>query len=317
MKKLLCLLLSLTLLCGCGAPVAGGADQTTTAPEQTRDPNAPLTDGKTLKLLAVTSSFGLNTTQFLYEAAVDQGCTDVVVGRLYASGCTLKMHAQWAKDANAGYQYTKIKDGAWSTVEGADLKFGMQDEDWDIIFVQQSAADAGIAGSYGNYIDELMPYIKQYSTNQDARYVWNMTWAYQGDSTQSVFVNAFVSDQQFMYDTIVSVTQEKLGSRTDFDRIIPTGTAVQNARTSYFGDTLTKDTYHLNNLGRAIAGYMLYATLTGQPLSAIDPGPLKSYDLPDTLELTEADKAVIIESVNHALAEPYKVTQSQYTQTPG
>jgi hypothetical protein len=33
-------------------------------------------------------------------------------------------------------------------------------------------------------------------------------------------------------------------------------------------------------------------------------------------ELTEAEKLVVLESVNNALANPMEVTQSQYTQAP-
>ena len=52
----------------------------------------PLCDGKTLKLLAVTSSFGLNTTEILYHIAKAEGVENVIIGRLYVSGCSLKMH---------------------------------------------------------------------------------------------------------------------------------------------------------------------------------------------------------------------------------
>ena len=82
-------------LCACGGnPTANTTEpqQTTGSTEPTRDPNAPLCDGKTLKILAITSSFGLNTTQLLYDVAVAEGYDpeDVTVARLYTSGCTLK-----------------------------------------------------------------------------------------------------------------------------------------------------------------------------------------------------------------------------------
>ena len=38
----------------------------------------------------------------------------------------------------------------------------------------------------------------------------------------------------------------------------------------------------------------------------------KAIDRP----LTEMEKAIILESVNNALANPYKITQSQYTVAP-
>jgi hypothetical protein len=286
--------------------------------QPTVDRETPLCDGKTLKLLAITSSFGLNTTEFLYDIAVAQGCTNVVVGRLYGSGCTLEKHVNNAANNTPFYQYTKNTDGKWQELykydengqSGATMLHGLQDEDWDIIFIQQSAAQSGIADSYGDYVDQLMGYVHKNKTNPDARFVWNMTWAYQGDSEQSVFVKTFKSDQSYMYETIVDVLQEKIVPRTDFHSIVPSGTAIQNARTSYFGDTLCRDTYHLNNLGRVIAGYTLYSVLTGKALTEINLGPVRSKEEPSLLYLMDNDKQVIIEAVNAAIANPYEVTQS-------
>ena len=317
MKRLISLLLCLVMLILCACTGAGQSDpsgDTGASTQETIDPNAPLSDGKTLKLLAITSSFGLNTTQFLYDIAVAEGCTDVVVGRLYASGCTLAKHVENAQLNAAGYTYTKNSTGTWETIEAASMLYGLQDEDWDIIFIQQSAAQSPIIETYGDNIDLLMQYVQTNKTNPNARFVWNMTWAYQGDSDQMVFTTVFKSNQMDMYETIVDVVQDKIVPRTDFTAIIPTGTAIQNARTSYFGDTLTKDTYHLNNLGRAIAGYTLYSVLVDKELTEINLGEVKSYDITGSLTLTDEEKAVIIEAVNAAIKNPYEVTQSTHTE---
>lgn len=314
---LLCALLMATLLCACSKEPEKEPEQVETQP--TVDPNAPLCDGKTLKILAVTSSFGLNTTELLYHVAKAEGVENVVVARLYASGCTLQQHVEAAKTGSNHYQYTKFSDengGQRVVMEGIPLKYGLEDEDWDIIFTQQGAAYAPLVGSYGNYLDELMPYLQENKTNPNARFVWNMTWAYQGNSDQKVFVDNFSSNQTAMYESILSATKEKIVPRTDFAAIIPTGTAVQNARTSYFGDTLTKDTYHLNNLGRAIAAYTVFSILTGKELTEVNLGPVNCYDLPQNLELTDSDRQVIIECVNNAVKNPWEVTPSTFTEKP-
>lgn len=318
LKALLCLALCAVLLCACTAPAAPTDPVQTTAAEvqPTIDPNTPLSDGKTLKFLAITSSFGLNTTQLLYDIAVAEGCTDVVIGRLYASGCTLEKHVNWANSNEAGYIYTKNNSGKWETIENATMQFGLEDEDWDIIFIQQSAAKAGQVDSYRDYIDQLMTHVQANKTNPNARFVWNMTWAYQADSDQEVFIDTFNSDQMYMYECILNATKEKVVPRTDFSAIIPSGTAIQNARTSFMGDTLTKDTYHLNSLGRAIAGYTLYSTLTGKPLTEINLTNITKAMSNDTEPylLTDKEKAVIIESVNNAISNPFQITNSTYTE---
>ena len=326
LKRILSLLLCpvmLLPLCACG-----GTPAETTAPETTAgateptgyvpavDPKTPLSDGKTLKMLCITSSFGLNTTQLLYDIAKDQGAENVVIARLYYSGCKLSQHVEFLTTDKPAYTYTKNSDGKWATTNDVTMYYGLKDENWDIIFLQQGAHHAGLVNTYGDYIDTILEYVCEHKTNPNARFVWNMTWAFQQDADNNTFNTSYNKSQMTMYNMILDTTKEKIVPRTDFGAIIPSGTAIQNARTSYFGDTLTKDTLHLNNLGRVIAGYTAWATLTGKTIEQINLPPVNSYDLPDYLLLTEADKAVIMESVNNAMANPWEVTPSVYTEKP-
>ncbi|MBQ3252812.1 MAG: DUF4886 domain-containing protein [Oscillospiraceae bacterium] len=317
-RKIIAILLSLVAmlsLCACGGQAAiSGSTETTGSTKPAKDPNTPLCDGKTLKILAITSSFGLNTTQLLYDIAKAEGATEIIVGRLYISGCSLEMHVGNAKSNANAYRYTKISstDGVWKTMENVSLAQGLNDEAWDIIFTQQGASQSGQLGTYSNYVEQLMAYIKETKKTPTVGYVWNVLWAYQQDTDQAVFHNVFNSDQMFMYQENLRAAKEKVLPTGLFDALIPSGTAVQNARTSYFGDTLTKDTYHLNNLGRVIAGYTLWSILTGKELTEINVGPVSSYDLPIAVELTDEDRKVVIECVNNAIKSPWEVTPSSY-----
>ena len=317
-RRIIALVLSLVAalsLCACGGQTATNQPaETTGSTEPTRDPNTPLCDGKTLKILAITSSFGLNTTQLLYDVAKAEGATEIIVGRLYISGCTLEMHCGNAKTNANAYRYTKISsaDGQWQTIENVSLAQGLNDEAWDIIFTQQGAAQAGQPNTYGEYVPELMAYIKETKKTPTVGYVWNVLWAYQQDTDQTVYHTVFGGDQMFMYKENLRAAQEKILPLNMFDALIPSGTAVQNARTSYFGDTLTKDTYHLNNLGRVIAGYTLWSILTGKEITEVNIGPVSSYDLPIPVELTDEDRQVVMESVNNAIKNPWEVTNSAY-----
>ena len=320
LSLILCPLLLLPVFCACGS-INEPSETTPDSYDAPIDTDTPLCDGKTLKMLVVTSSFGLNTTQHLYDIAKAAGCENIVIGRLYHSGCTLKMHYDYSKINAPEYDYTKNTYGEWVKTEKATLEHGIKDEDWDIIYLQQSADAAAVIDTYTtyegkDYIDLVKDYIDTNKTNPNARYIWNMTWAFQQDTDRTVFVEKCNSDQMTMYNMIVNCTKERVVPRTDFVAISPTGTAIQNARTSYFGDKLTKDTLHLNDLGRVIAGYTLWATLTGKPLTEVNVGPVKSYDQPETLTLTEADRQVILEAVNSAIANPWEVTPSSYPEAP-
>lgn len=323
-KRILSLALCavMLMLCGCGGGSEAPTEVTTTAPAETIDHDAPLTDGKTLKMLVITSSFGLNTTQWLYNVAKAEGFTDVVIGRLYGSGCSLQLHVSNANSNAMYYEYTKIDNdtGRWNLMQAITMEYGLKDEDWDIIFVQQSAANAGLELTYGDYVDQLMAYLHEHKTNPKARFIWNMTWAYQSDSTQTVFTTAFNSDQMKMYNTITDITKRLIAPRTDFDRIIPSGTVIQNARTSAFGDNLCRDTFHLNNYGGILAAYGLLSVLTDRELTEInlDPVPFAYNGLDNSAAITEPftenQKAIIIESVNNAIKNPFEVTQSTITE---
>lgn len=301
--------------------------------------------GQTLKVLAVTSSFGLNTTQLLYDVAVAEGYDpkDVTVARLYTSGCTLEKHITYAPNKPV-YQYTKVsgdpeivaEHAAKGQVAGklftiategnATLLDGLLDEEWDIIFMQQGARVASIMDSYTDaqgrdYItrlrDIMQPYVDQHCPN--ARFVWNMLWAYDKGSPQYPFNTTFNSDQDAMYQANVDTTMAYVVPRTDYDRIIPTGTAIQNARTSFFGETLSRDTYHLNNLGGTIAAYGLFAVLTGREVTEINLDIVTASNKNGigsatkiTTPFREDEKLAIIESINNALRNPYAVTPSAY-----
>lgn len=287
-----------------------------------------LTTGKTLKVLAITSSFGLNTTQFLYDVAIAEGYApeNVVVARLYTSGCTLEKHLKYAPDKPV-YQYTKVSsetEGKLTVLkeEGtATLLDGLLDEQWDIIFMQQGAAQAPQLNTYKDYIDQLRniinPYVEEKCPN--AKFIWNMLWSCQYNSKWDPYVNIFNSDQMYMYKSNIAAVQKYVIPRTDYDRIIPSGTVIQNARTSFFGDKLSRDTYHLNDLGGILAAYGLYATITGERLTEINIDAVTASannhigGASITKDLTVAQKNVIIESVNNALDNPFGVTQSQYT----
>lgn len=306
MKKLIVFLLCALLLCGCG--------KTETAPESTEPATEPapeiklepLCDGQTLKILAIGNSFSNNTTEHLYDIAIAEGMTDVTIGRLYIGSCTLQMHAENAENDAPNYTYYKNTVGLWEKTENATMLHGLQDEDWDIITIQQSSGKSGFPESFDGYLETVIDYVNQNKTNPDAKLVWHMTWAYQSDSTHKAFQD-YGGNQDVMYTAIVKTMQEKVQPNENFVGMIPAGTAVQNARTSYFGDNLTDDGYHLNRLGKMVASYCWYARLTGKTLDKV------SLSYIPGLSLSENDKAVIMESVNNALLNPYEVTPSTHT----
>ena len=149
---------------------------------------------------------------------------------------------------------------------GRTLLYGLQDEDWDLITLQQVSGLSGIASSYteNGVLDHLIDYVNTHKTNPAAKLGWHMTWAYQSDSTHADFAR-YGRNQLTMFSGIVHAVREVIVPRDEFAVVIPAGTAIQNVRTSFIGDALTRDGYHLSyGLGRYVAG-LTWLQLTGLP----------------------------------------------------
>lgn len=305
MKRLIALFLcALLLLAGCAAPAPESQAEST----QPLPADTPLCDGETLKILAIGNSFSDDSMKYLFQIAQAEGIQTVVLGKLYIGGCSLSKHMNNATGNLPAYTYYKNTTGSWEKTESATLQQGLTDEDWDLITLQQVSGQSGLLDSY-YVLPQLINYVNATKTNPDAKLIWHMTWAYQHDSTHADFV-LYANNQEVMYKQILAATQERILTNDAISAVIPAGTAIQNARSSYFGDKLTRDGYHLNELGRLIAGYTWYAALTGKPLEQLR---LNTYA---DGELSDSDQQVIIEAVNNALAKPMEATPSQISQ-PG
>lgn len=300
MKRFFAILLCAALvlgLCACGETQTPEAS-TTEVPST----NAPTTV-KSLKILAIGNSFSVDAMQHLYTIAKSEGVEEIILGNLYIGGCPVDKHNANAKSGEAAYKYYKNTTGEWQTWPSmVSLLQGLQDEQWDIITMQQGSAKSGIADSYQPHLDELIAFVNENKTNPDAKLFWHMTWAYQQDSDHSAFPN-YGNDQRAMYLGIVNSLQQVVEPTGAFAQVLPVGTAIQNARTGFVGDTLTRDGFHLSDLGRAIAAYTWYTVINGQPLYAVN------VDKIGTQKLTDEHKTLIIEAVNSAIDNPYSVTE--------
>ena len=107
-----------------------------------------------------------------------------------------------------------------------------------------------------------------------------------------------------MYKAITRTVQVKVLPNEGISLIVPNETSIQNARTSYLGDTLTRDGYHLSyDIGRYIAGVTFFHAVTGMDISKLAHAPIG---------VSEEARKVAIESAINAVKNPYEVTPSQY-----
>nr|WP_319512089.1 DUF4886 domain-containing protein [uncultured Draconibacterium sp.] len=198
---------------------------------------------KTIRILAIGNSFSQDAVeQYLYELAEADGIS-VVIGNLYIGGCSLATHLKNATNDSPAYDYRKIGNGTKTNRPKTRLAEAIADENWDYISVQQVSSNSGQYNTFEESLPGLVDYVKAHATNRKMKLMLHQTWAYAKNSTHTAFPN-YDNDQEKMYECLVDAI-DRAADLVDIDIIIPSGTAIQNGRTSGIGDNFNRDGYHL------------------------------------------------------------------------
>lgn len=296
-----------------------------------------------LKILTIGSSSSVDACHMLNLLLATQGTGDhgaVTVGTLYYSGCKLSRHVQYlTENTPAYYLYlssSETPDQPPKILKSVTMEMALAHEDWDIIFLQANGGelDQDETITNGN-IQILLDYVKAHKRNPDAFFGWHFTCVSPSDPeltakypyTPNPYA-AMNARYHFDREACFRARAERVGRLifTDdtFRLRICSITAVQNACTSYLTEKdLYRDYTHSTDLARVMTAYVWYCRLMGLErleevkLDAIPKQFLKSTaDKTRDRVITQAEKAMILESVNNALAHPLEITQSQYTEAP-
>lgn len=212
---------------------------------------------KVVKILAIGNSFSADAVeQHLHDIAAADG-KDVIIGNMYIGGCSLKKHLANAKENKPAYKYRKIGlDGKKVETKEFTLEEALADEAWDYVSLQQQSGNSGIYSTWEESLPALLAYVMA-RVPKKAKMMLHQTWAYAADSSHKQFKN-YGNDQMTMYNAIVDAV-DRAAKLTGIKIIIPSGTAVQNARTTIFNGTMTRDGYHLHKpYGRYTAACTWY-----------------------------------------------------------
>lgn len=267
---------------------------TATATAGNHQPNK----GKTLKILAIGNSFSEDAVeQHLYELADAEGIK-VIIGNLYHPGCSLEQHYDYLKGDKPEYNYRKVADGAKTDRPRTTLNYALDDEDWDYVSFQQASHFSGLKETYSPYLEHVVDYVKT-RIRPDTKLMWHMTWAYAADSGHEGFKN-YGHSQRNMYNAIVEAMRYAMELR-HFDILIPCGTTIQNARTSYLGDSLCRDGYHLQLVyGRYAAACTWFEAISGHSVVG------NAYAPPG---VDSRMKRTIQRAAHKAVKRPFKVSR--------
>ena len=210
-------------------------------------------DESTIYILAIGNSFSADAVeQNLYDLAKEAGF-NVVIGNAIRGGYNLRLHWEAVKDGSNIYEYRKVVNGVRSNKSDQLLSDILADEAWDYVTFQQVSQEAGLYQTFEPYLSNLIDYAKTLCPNPNVRLAYHIPWAYAQNATHPGFVN-YDNDQIKMYEANLSATQTTLANHPELSFVIPSGTAIQNARTSFLGDNLNRDGFHLNmGIGRYTA----------------------------------------------------------------
>ena len=253
---------------------------------------------KTVRILAIGNSFSQDAVeQYLHELAEAEGIS-TIIGNMFIGGCSLERHVKNARDNAPAYAYRKIgTDGKKREKGKMSLEAVLADEDWDYVSLQQASPFSGMYETYEASLPELIEYVKA-RLPKKTKLMLHQTWAYASTSRHSGFKN-YNCNQLTMYQAIADAVK-KAAKANKIKIVIPSGTAIQNARTSFIGDHLNRDGYHLDvKVGRYTAACTWFERIfkhnvVGNPYA------------PEGLD--EARKAVAQKAAHAAVKHPYKVT---------
>lgn len=266
-----------------------------------------------IKILSLGHSFSKDVMEnYLYDMLKELGYEEIVLGYLHVPGASLSVHWDYISNHKNGYRhYGKTTNGTWVNTNSPYAIDALLDEDWDYVTLQTSPDYVGGQNQEYSYIPAITDWIKANATNPNVEIKWHMIWAFsQGCDLWSYAYHN--NNQMTMYQNIVEVTKQHIVTNDTFTGIIPSCTAIQNARSSFIGDNFNEpdatqggnDGYHLNTKYGDFVGSLTWACY----FSGVDA---------DTITLrskgmTEAEFAALAEAVNNALDKPLEVTLSTH-----
>ena len=252
-----------------------------------------------VRVLAIGNSFSQDAVeQYLWELANEAGIK-MVIGNAYRGGQGFQSHWIDVTEANNTFEYRKVVDGRRSNRPRTALSDIIKDEPWQYITFQQVSQESGLTATFEPYLTYLIEYTQEQQTNPNAAFGYHQTWAYSHDSTHGGFAN-YGNRQDVMYDSICQAVQYALQTHPEFKFVVPSGTAIQNARTTYLGDNMNRDGYHLDfKMGRYTAACAWFETITG-----ISPVGLSYH--PDGMDFIAAHTCQV--AAHEAVAKPFERT---------
>lgn len=264
----------------------------------------------TLRILAIGNSYTEDGMHYLHHITDSVGIDKKRLGVYYAvtQGASLE---QWLRTYESNDTVHLIMSaGQYKMNSKAPLR-ELFHQDWDIITFQQYSLYAGEFKTYNPYLHYLRNYAMKECTNPNVCIAWNMVWSY---------AKGYKHYDPAKYAHIVNATR-KMSEIYGIDCIIPSGTAIENARNTSLqdGHDLTRDGTHLSfAIGSYITGCTWYESLIAPAFNAhiynlrFSYTPYdweKRYSNFECTSITEENIPLIHRCIKESIIHPYCITQ--------
>lgn len=211
----------------------------------------------TLRILMIGNSFTEDVTEYIGEIVKHAGIDEKTccVYRITKPGASLQLWRDKYKNNSIVSLEKKAGELAMDVTNGTLKEIFHQN--WDVISMQQLSNYSNDITTFSPYLEDLLSNIQNDCTNKSVAFCWHLTWSYWKEHTTS-------GPKEYSgWATIVSAVEQMM-AKYGIDIIIPSGTAIQNARATELNTEklLTRDGYHIDlEVGRYIIACSLFETL--------------------------------------------------------
>ena len=200
-----------------------------------------------MKILCIGNSFSVDVSTYVHQIAESAG-KNIEIYVLYIGGCPIDLHYKNFLSGEKAYEF--YKNGERNPLMWCSIQEGLSFAKWDYITFQQRSSDSGDENTFFPELTKLFECVRQYS---DAKFLLHMTWSYAKTFSHDKYGSNPLNQEQM--DEDINNAYKNVSLKVNVPYIIPTGRAIKEAR-KVFGDNLTRDGYHLNEMGRTLAGYL-------------------------------------------------------------
>lgn len=249
----------------------------------------------TLKVLAIGNSFTIDPLAYLDDLVTASRITasNICIYSLTESSTSLGSWVEKYESGDTVEIVRRVGSATMGVTSGTMADILAQN--WDVVTLQQLSSLSNDYTSYNPDLTKMIGYIRRNCVNQKVAIAWQSTWSYAevlGREPKGVGG----------WEAIVDATK-KMEQTDGIDIIIPTGTAIQNARNTSLNTNgeMTRDGQHLAyGVGRYVAAATWFQTLVS-PIFGVN--VLGNTATHDTTGESSTYEAVSVTAANRGLCQ--------------